>query len=304
MINPILASSTRRRMRTLRTPVVITVYCLVLLVFMYIYAFQAYGQATISLYQMRKSMEGYIFVLGLQFVLLVLVAPAMTAGSIAGERERQTLDLLRVTQTSSFSIVIGKLLESYGFLCLLILTSMPMLSLILLTGGIGLGQIAVGLLFLFVVALAVLSVGLFCSALFKRTVTATVVSYLAVFALGVVTLIPLVWDVRILGELYTMTSNQSMALTHVDYVPLAFVLNPGLGLLALLESQTGMVFSLIASYSHTLNVTQHLLRFEQYMLYNMGFMLGLSLVLIVLSTLLVRSPRVGKRRLGRRKGKA
>ena len=37
----------------------------------------------------------------LQFGMLVLVAPAMTAGSISGERERQTLDLLLVTDTGT-----------------------------------------------------------------------------------------------------------------------------------------------------------------------------------------------------------
>lgn len=51
----------------------------------------------------------------LQFGMLVLVAPAMTAGSISGERERQTLDLLLVTNTGPVKLVLGKLLESFSF---------------------------------------------------------------------------------------------------------------------------------------------------------------------------------------------
>ena len=53
-----------------------------------------------------------------------------------------------------------------------------------------------------VTALAALSVGLVCSSLFQRTVTSTVVSYLSVFALGLVTLLPLWYDVKRIGDLY------------------------------------------------------------------------------------------------------
>ena len=42
----------------------------------------------------------------------------MTAGSISGKRERQTLDLLLVTNTGPVKLVLGKLLESFSFLAL------------------------------------------------------------------------------------------------------------------------------------------------------------------------------------------
>lgn len=302
MINPIMATSARRRMRSLKTPIILTLYSGLLLAFVYLYTFEAYGKATFTIYQMRRGVEGYIFLLALQFVLLVLVAPAMTAGSISGERERQTLDLLRVTNTSSFSIAMGKLMESFGFLCLLILSSMPMLSLILLTGGVTFGQIMMSTLHLILVALAALSVGLFCSAIFKRTVTATVVSYLAVFAIGVLTLIPLIWDVQKIGDIYTSARDNGITLENIVYVPVSFVLNPGLGLLALVAEQTDLLKSTMSQMSYTISVTFDLLDFGAYATYNMIFLAGMSVLLTGLSALRVRVRRGTKNRRGRKKG--
>lgn len=302
MINPIMATSARRRMRSLKTPIILTLYSGLLLAFVYLYTFEAYGQASFTINQMRRGVEGYIFLLALQFVLLVLVAPAMTAGSISGERERQTLDLLRVTNTSSISIAMGKLMESFGFLCLLILSSMPMLSLILLTGGVTFGQIMMSTLHLILVALAALSVGLFCSAIFKRTVTATVVSYLAVFAIGVLTLIPLIWDVQKIGDLYTSARDNGISLEVIGYVPISFALNPALGLLALVAEQTDLLKSTMSHMSYTISVTFDLLDFGSYATYNMIFLAGMSVLLTGLSALRIRVRRGTGTRRGRKKG--
>ena len=288
MINPILASSGVRRMRSVRTPLIVTLYVLLQLAFIYVYSFEAYGRATFTLQQLRRNVDGYVFLLALQFALLVLVAPAMTAGSIAGERERQTLDLLKVTNTSSFSIVIGKLLESFGFLCLLIIASMPVLGIILLTGGVSLPQILLSVAFLMLIALAALSIGLFTSTLFKRTVTATVVSYLTIFGFGILTLLPILGDVRVIGKIYTEAVNANITLQSIDYIPISFVTNPGLGLLSLIISQVGLEVNYLSALSYTLYATFELLSFSAYALYNMIFLGGFSLLLIGASALLVR----------------
>ena len=107
----------------------------------------------------------------LQFGMLVLVAPAMTAGSISGERERQTLDLLLVTNTRPVKLVLGKLLESFRlFPALLVMCSLPMLSLVLITGGATLAQVLISVAFRRPTALAALSAGLGALvSLFQRT---------------------------------------------------------------------------------------------------------------------------------------
>ena len=303
MINPILASSARRRMRSWRTPVLITLYAMVLAAFMIFYAFRYFIRPTIGIATMSLGVDGYVLLLVLQAALLVLVGPAMTAGSIAGERERQTLDLLRVTNTGSFRIVLGKLLESFGFLCLLVISSLPILSLILVTGGANIGQVFTSVLFLLLMALAVLSAGVLASAVCKRVATATVVAYLIVFGLGVLTLIPLWWDAKQIGAIYDAARNANTQLKAIDYMPIAFVANPGFALLSLLYDQTQMEIAnrVIGQFSHTFNVTFQWLPFAKCYIYHMVVLAGFSVVSLGLATWFVRPNRRGKRiRKGKR----
>jgi len=288
MHNPILAFSARRRMRTLRTPALLTLYALVLAAAAYFFVYQPFMGSTITMNDMRASVEGYAVLLILQFGLLILVAPAMTSGTISGERERQTLDLLLVTNTGTFRVVTGKLLESLGFLALLVLCSLPMLSLVLLTGGASMGQILVSILFLLLTALAALSVGMFCSSLFKRTVTATVVSYLTVFGIGILTLIPLFYDVERIGQLYDAMNIAGQKLHMIDYTPISFTLNPGLGLFSLLNTQTSVFGNALWGVSHTLSTTMEWLMFDRFLVCNMLFMFAASAVLIILSAMNLR----------------
>ena len=73
--------------------------------------------------------------------LICLLAPALTADLISGERERQTLDLLLVTPLSRRQIVIGKLVAALGSLLLLIVLALPIQALAVLIGGIGLEEL-------------------------------------------------------------------------------------------------------------------------------------------------------------------
>ena len=107
MINPILAPSARRRMRSIRTPILITLYGAMIFAAGLGMAFGAFASSTLSIFAMREGMTAYAAMLVIQFAMILLITPAMTAGSIAGERERQTLDMLLVTNTGSLRIVAG-----------------------------------------------------------------------------------------------------------------------------------------------------------------------------------------------------
>ena len=62
--------------------------------------------------QYSSFLDLYLFVAVLEFVMLVFIMPAITAGSISGERERQTLDLMLSTKMTPMQIVMGKLMAS------------------------------------------------------------------------------------------------------------------------------------------------------------------------------------------------
>lgn len=304
MNNPILAFSARRRMRSVRTPLLITLYALILAVIAYLTIYACFLQPTFTLTDMQNGAYGYIAILALQFALIVLVAPAMTAGSVSGERERQTLDLLLVTNINPVRLVLGKLLESFGFLALLVVSSLPVMSMAVLTGAAELTDVLMSAAFLLVTALELLSLGMFFSSLLKRTVTSTVVTYLAVFGLGVITLLPLYYDTKRISDLYDIMLsassyyNASEALM-LDYVPISFVINPMMGLLALIQTQTASVGQFLWQFSYTLGNTVDYLHYNRMYLYNMACMAGVSIVLTALSALLMRAGRGGMK--GRRR---
>ncbi|MEG0767340.1 MAG: ABC transporter permease [Clostridia bacterium] len=241
MHNPIFASSIKRRMRSFHSPLIITLYGVFLLL-VSMGALSTLYASGWTLGNLRAGIETYIYLSVMQFTLIVLVAPALTAGSIAGERERQTLDLLLCTRMGALRIVVGKLLSSLVFLLLLVVSSLPMMGIVLLFGGVTIGQVLRMLLLLSVTALACASIGIFCSAFFKRTVTATVVAYLTVFALGAGTLIvPFLLQQAQIVAITESTSVSWTAWALFVRMPKLFYFNPALGLLSLIVEQTGIM---------------------------------------------------------------
>jgi ABC-type transport system involved in multi-copper enzyme maturation permease subunit len=131
----------------------------------------------------------FTFLILFQVALLAFITPALTAGAISGERERQTIDLLFVTRIPPFSIIWGKLLSSMSFVVLLLLLSIPIFSLVFMFGGIELDQVVDAFLVTGVTALTLGLLGIAFSTLFRRTLAATVASYGAAFVLVVGTLV-------------------------------------------------------------------------------------------------------------------
>ena len=309
MINPILASSARRRMRSIRTPILITLYGAMIFAVGLGAAFGAFASSTLSIFAMREGVTAYAAMLVIQFAMILLITPAMTAGSIAGERERQTLDMLLVTNTGSLRIVAGKLLESLGYVALLLVAALPTMCLTLITGGVTLADVLTGALFLLVTAFAALSVGVFASAVFRRTVTATVMAYLIVFFIGVVTMVPLVLGVRNIGSNYDAMFSSTMAssvavIGGADGIGIGvngFIYSPAMGLMALIADQTGLLKSTLMDYSYTMYRIYDYLDFSAIKWENMAFMAGAGLLLDLLAACFVRPREARMRRRSAKK---
>jgi ABC-type transport system involved in multi-copper enzyme maturation permease subunit len=190
--NPIVAKEYRTRMRTWRSPLAITIY-IVLLGGIGWAIFSALAQTqTNGLNQGQTGSLGtqlFEFLVLFQVALLAFITPAITAGAISGERERQTIDLLFVTPIPPFSIIWGKLLASMSFIVLLLAISVPIFSLVFLFGGIELDQLTQAFLVTAVTAMMLGFVGVAFSTFFRRTIAATVAAYGAAFVLLVGTLV-------------------------------------------------------------------------------------------------------------------
>lgn len=124
-----------------------------------------------------------LFFLG-QFFLVAVMAPTFAAGTITGEKERKTYEMLLASPLRPSSILVGKLLSSMTYLVLLILSSVPLMILCFLLGGLELSEIARAYLVLVLAAGTFGLLSVMCSSYFRRTSSSLVVSYLVILPLA------------------------------------------------------------------------------------------------------------------------
>jgi ABC-type transport system involved in multi-copper enzyme maturation permease subunit len=126
-----------------------------------------------------------LFFIG-QFVIASMMAPSFAAGSITGEKERHTYEMLLASPLRPAAIVMGKLVAALTHLAVLIFASLPIVMLCLPLGGVSVYEVlaAYAGLILSVITFGMISVA--CSAFFQRTSAALVVSYLLILPLVIV----------------------------------------------------------------------------------------------------------------------
>jgi ABC-type transport system involved in multi-copper enzyme maturation permease subunit len=181
VVNPILGKEFISRMRSWKSPLVVSLYLGVLGLICLGYYWMNEKQMYYSGFTPDIGPQIYVILTVFQLMLVSFVTPALTAGVINGERERQTLDLLLCTRLSAASIVLNKLLASISYILLLILASLPVFSLVYFFGGVLLSEIAWVFLIYLVTAVTFGAIGIFCSTIFRRTQVSMVVSYIIVF---------------------------------------------------------------------------------------------------------------------------
>jgi ABC-type transport system involved in multi-copper enzyme maturation permease subunit len=123
---------------------------------------------------------------GMTLVLLTAVAfmvPGLTALSIVGERQRQTLHLLQITQVTPLGIVVGKMLSSIGYFLVLIVAVVPLLGIPLAFGAIGLLDVLVVMGMLVLVVAMQASISIWVSSRAKTNRAAVAMSYLLAVAI-------------------------------------------------------------------------------------------------------------------------
>ena len=203
-IGTIMTKELRSRMRGRRAFVVLTVYLSILALLTYgvytIIAPDARGMGAAGLASANASaLIGQAIFASLsifQLILVCFIAPAFTAGQVSLEREKQTLDLLVSTPLRPASIVLGKLGAALAFVVLMIVAALPIVAIVLMYGGVTVADLARQQLVLLSTALVLGAIGLFYSALLKRTQAATVLTYITMLALTLGTvLIFIFWTV-------------------------------------------------------------------------------------------------------------
>lgn len=176
-INPVLLKELKVKMRGWRAAGIIALYLLILslvaLFIIYTTFMNPYGSSI----DPQVSIGAYTGLAVVQFILIMFIVPALTAGAIAGEREKQTLDLVLCTRLKPISIITGKLFASTSQTLLLIVSSLPLFSMVFLFGGISIKEVIQLFAFYIVTAVTIGCIGIFFSTCLKRTTAATVFTY-------------------------------------------------------------------------------------------------------------------------------
>jgi len=220
--NPITVKELRSRMRGLRAILPMMAYLIVLGVFV-LMTFADYG-ARMQYQLLETSGRSLGFTLLLIQVLLVLIlSPAYAASAITVEKERQTFGVMLTTLLTSWDIVAGKVFSGISYATLLVLSSLPLLSLSFWMGGFDFVHLLWGFLIIATCALVVTSLGILLSTVLKRSYLATGVTYGVVLA-GVA----FSYIFREVAGLWTHARGTAVANFSWDTIPfwLSYTLNP------------------------------------------------------------------------------
>lgn len=232
-INPVYRQESRVSARSFRLPLIIlscdSLLALVALLDMYSMVTQVKATAEI---QYSSFLSLYIFGAAIEFAMLLLIVPALTAGSVSGERERQTLNLLLTTRMTPADIVFGKLMSCLSTVFLLVVSSFPILALVFVYGGVTGKDILLLFISFGSTALLAGSIGICCSSVFRRTTIATAVSYcvLAVLVFGTMALGRFMASFQVQGN--------GGARQGISWILLG---NPAVSFLAAIKGQLGNV---------------------------------------------------------------
>ncbi len=226
-INPVLLKELKVRMRGWKAAGIIAAYLLTLSLVALFIMYNTFMNPYSSTIDPQVSIGSYTGLAIIQFILILFIVPALTAGAISGEREKQTLDLLLCTSLRPISIITGKLFASIGQTLLLIISSLPLFSAVFMFGGISIEEVLQLFGFYIVTAIAVGSIGIFFSACLRKTTAATVLTY------G--TLAFLIFGTLSIGVFYLEIIYQT---DYKGFLPL-FYTSPLVGFASLLAGQFG-----------------------------------------------------------------
>lgn len=236
-INPILKNESKIGVRTFRFNLMVMLYVGILSIM----AMGAYYLINVDRYGLGLDLSNFTvlnFALACgQAVLLMFIVPVLTATSITGERERQTLDILLSTNLSPMKIVLGKLMSTVTKVTLLIISTMPIYAINFLVGGTSFNEIIILTIFFISTTIYVGSIGIFMSTMFKTSKSSTVASLITVLFAVVGTLI--IGAVVISRDYYNTIQNNNVS-TYIINLPFWMYINPAIEFIYILIKQSGI----------------------------------------------------------------
>lgn len=205
-------------MRTNRAPFVITSYTVVMSLLTFFLLYENVQGQLLPVLPVRSEQVFMILSL-MQMLVVALMTPAFAAGSISGERERRTLVVLLTTPLSPVRILVGKILSSSALLGLLLVTTLPLYSLVFLFGAAVPQEVVAVFVFQLFTIVLIATLSVLWSTVALRSGWSTVLSYATVG-----------WMVLVSGGvgygLQIVSQHDAMAFFAAHWAPLFLSLNP------------------------------------------------------------------------------
>lgn len=277
MSNPVYQKEMKMSVRTIRLAMLIMVFNGILAALSLLSMYGAVNRSRFfGSVQFSSVIQIYSTVAYIEFAMFMLLVPAVTAGSISGEKERRTLDLLLTSRMTSFSIVLGKLKASLNLVRILAISSLPVLSLVFIFGGIRIRDLVGVLCALLISGFFAGSVGILFSTISRKTTTATVLSYGSLIAL-------IFGSYGILGFLQYLDSNNIGKFTNgIGKGIYILLLNPAVAFVELVYNQVsseGFIEKVCSMYAPM----EHGFFIDNWIWVSLGIQILLSTLLLFLS---------------------
>ena len=281
-MNPVTRRELQERFRSLRSPILLSVWVLAagaLTFLAYVFA-QASAESRLGIFGGLSSVFAagsmgrfilHTILIGL-LTAMIFVVPGQAAVAIVGERERQTLPLLQVSQLTAWRIVIGKLASALAYILLLLVATTPLLVIPVLLGGVSILNVVAGVAMIAAAAVMIGSIAIWVSARARSVQGAVLGSY--VWTVGIVfgTLALLVAEVFLLApdslgptrfenglprddgrELYTAHLNPYLGLVDASSNPIDFqseiVASPYIPFRLVLAKRQGFAAGSVTQYT-------------------------------------------------------
>lgn len=225
-INPVYGKEIKLKVRSVRFAVTIFLFNLMLGIIA-ITGFEVMFNMHLNPYvDYSGAAKVFYILISMEIIAVMFLIPAFTAGSIAGEREKQTLDILLTTVLTPEKIVMGKLLSSVSMVLLLVVSSLPIISIVFTIGGVDMNDLIQFMSAILVISFFVGSMGMLASTVLKKTVPAMVCSMFEVMLVCVGTVI-IVGVAYITAKLYYYNCMGAVGkMPNVSGVCMVLIVNP------------------------------------------------------------------------------
>lgn len=227
-LNPIIKKDVKVQARSMKICWGVFAYELILALVFFLAMSVIQGESRYSSSNVYSAMVWLYPVLAVtQLIILGLVVPVRTASAISGEKERQTFDIMMTTGMSPFSVIMGKVMTAIVQGMFFVVASMPVMALSFIIGGMSWAYLFWFLGIAFLVSLFAASIGILCSSLCKKSISAVIMSYVFYLLFFLGTTVPLIiYGIVVANLEYSLGSVPQFLESYGANIYLLTLLNP------------------------------------------------------------------------------